>query len=268
MSEHLIVAGFHRGGTSLVCQVLKRAGLFLGYELLGATFSNPHGHFEDTEVMALHERILEDNGLDWRVGERFLPVVGDARWDEMRRIVERRDSERELWGFKDPRVCLFLPLWKYLLPNVRVLLVYRHFADSTYSLARRQATEMFSNMGSRSVLGRFWEEPDLALRMWLVHNEALLAFVRANPEDTLTVSLEMVREGFPLVEAMNRRWGLGLDDVSVSGVFDPSVTVERRGRQPVSDEALIPRVEETWRELERLGEHTRRVMGGAAVAGG
>ena len=51
MSDQLIVAGFHRSGTSLVCQLLHRAGLFLGYDLLGPAFSNPHGHFEDTEVL-------------------------------------------------------------------------------------------------------------------------------------------------------------------------------------------------------------------------
>ena len=68
MSEQLIIAGFHRSGTSLVCQLLHRAGLFLGDELLGATFSNPNGHFEDAEVVELHERILADNGRTWRVG--------------------------------------------------------------------------------------------------------------------------------------------------------------------------------------------------------
>jgi hypothetical protein len=36
----LIVAGFHRSGTSLVCQLLDRAGLFLGYELVGFEPSN------------------------------------------------------------------------------------------------------------------------------------------------------------------------------------------------------------------------------------
>ena len=136
MSEQLIIAGFHRSGTSLVCQLLHRAGLFLGDELLGATFSNPNGHFEDAEVVELHERILADNGRTWRVGEHFAPVLADSHLECMRRLVERREARHRLWGFKDPRVCLFLPLWKHLLPRARVLLVYRHFAEATRSLAR------------------------------------------------------------------------------------------------------------------------------------
>ena len=43
VSDQLIVAGFHRSGTSLVCQLLDRAGLFLGYELLGTNPLNLYG---------------------------------------------------------------------------------------------------------------------------------------------------------------------------------------------------------------------------------
>lgn len=264
----LIVAGFHRSGTSLVCQMLQRAGLFLGYDLLGANPSNRYGHFEDVEILNLHERILADNGKTWQSGEAFVPTITDAHWNEIRRIIERRNAEHELWGFKDPRVCMFLPVWKHSLPKAKVLIVYRHFSDSTHSLSRRQSAELFSGRGSWEQVGRLWEEPDLALRMWLVHNEALLSFARACPEDTMTVSLEMIHRGFPLVGAISDRWDLGLDETLASEVFDPNATTARRARQPVSDRRLIPRVENVWRELERSSEATKRlVTGGGSIAG-
>src|SRR4028118_1986007 len=103
---------------------------------------------------------------------------------------------------------------------------------------------------------RFWEEPDYALRMWLTHNEALLAFARAYPEDTLEVSLDMVPNGFPVVKAINQRWGLALDEVSVSEVFDPDSTDRRPGRQPISDRRLIDQIDASWESLERLGRQT------------
>lgn len=268
MSDQLIVAGFHRSGTSLVCQLLQRAGLFLGYELFGANFSNPYGHFEDVEVLKLHEQILADNGQTWQVSTPFLPALTGHHWRELRRIVERRNAEHDLWGFKDPRVCSFMMVWKHLLPNARALLVYRHFADSTYSLGQRHSTLLFRNEGSRQLHRRFWEEPDFGLRMWLMHNEALLRFAHAYPEDTLAVSWEMVRSGFPVVEAIKERWGLGLNEAPVSGVFDPTVVDGRPGKQPVSDRRLIPRVEATWRVLQRLSEQTKRIMEEAPVAEG
>lgn len=264
VSEQLIVAGFHRSGTSFVCQLLQRAGVFLGYDLLGANFSNQYGHLEDTEILQLHNRILEDNGQTWRVGAPFVPVLTDSHWQKMRQIIERRNAEYELWGFKDPRVCLFIMIWKHLLPDARVLLVYRHFADSTYSLAQRQATELFSHRGSRN-LRQFWEEPDLGLRMWLVHNNALLAFARAYPEDTLAVSLDMIQAGFPVVRAINQRWDFGLEDVQASEVFDPAATARRHGKQPVSDRRLIGRVDETWEALEQLSKQTELTLRGEAA---
>jgi hypothetical protein len=260
LSDQLIVAGFHRSGTSLVCQLLHRAGLFLGYDLMGATFSNPYGHYEDIEVYDLHEQILADNGRTWLVSEPFLPVIIEPRWRRMERFIQRRNAEHDLWGFKDPRVCLFMMIWKHLLPNARVLLVYRHFSDTTHSLSRRQSVELFSHpAGPERMYRRFWEEPDLALRMWLAHNELLLTFARAYPEDTLALSLDMVRSGFPVIRAVNRRWGLGLDEVPASEVFDPTAIERRSGRQPISDRSLIQRIDATWQALEQLGEQTERI---------
>jgi hypothetical protein len=268
LSEQVIVAGFHRSGTSLVCQLLHRSGLFLGYDLMGASFSNPRGHLEDIEVFDLHERILADNGRTWLVSEPFLPIITEAHWRRMERIIQRRNAEHKLWGFKDPRVCLFMMVWKHLLPNARALLVYRHFSDTTHSLGRRQSTELFSRpAGAERMYRRFWEEPDLALRMWLAHNELLLTYARTYPEDTIAVSLGMVQNGFPLVKAVNQRWGLGLDEVPVSEVFDPTVTERRSGRQPISDRSLIDRVDATWQALEQLGERSKRIAEEATVQG-
>jgi hypothetical protein len=240
---------------------LHRAGLFLGYELLEALPSNPYGHFEDREVVNLHTRILNDNEKTWAVAEPLLPIVGQQRWQLMQRIIERRNSEHRVWGFKDPRACLFLMLWKHLLPNAKVLIVYRHFSGSAHSLAQRHSSDMFLRRGSEHVHRRFWEEPDFALRMWLTHNNALLAFARAFPEDTMTVSLNMIRDGFPVVRMLNRRWGLDLEDVPVAEAFDQSISVHRTRRQPVSDRSLIERVEDTWSRLEELAGETEMLLG-------
>ncbi|HEX2181449.1 MAG TPA: hypothetical protein VHH10_04130 [Rubrobacteraceae bacterium] len=266
MSEQLIIAGFHRSGTSATARLLHRAGLFLGDELLEPLPSNPYGHFEDREVVDLHQRILYGNERTWLVDEPFLPVVTPAHWQKMRQIIERRNTEHALWGFKDPRACLFLMLWKYLIPDMKVLLVYRRFSEVTRSLGQRHSTELFLNRGNQLVHERFWKEPDLALKMWLVHNNALLAFARAYPEDTLALSMEMIRDGFPLVWAIKRRWGFELEDVPVGEAFDPGVVARPAGRQPVSDRRLIGKVEATWRGLEELGRKAEGALVGEEVA--
>ncbi|CAN5538142.1 hypothetical protein BH24ACT22_BH24ACT22_15040 [soil metagenome] len=256
MSQQLIIAGFHRSGTSATAQLLHRAGLFLGHELLEALPSNPYGHFEDREVVNLHQQILIDNDRTWLVDEPLLPVVSTSCWQKMRQMIEHRNTEHRLWGFKDPRVCIFMMLWKYLLPDAKVLLVYRHFSESTRSLGKRHSSDLFSGKGNSLIHRSFWREPDLALKMWLVHNEALLAFAKAYPEDTLVVSFDMVRDGFPLIWAIKKRWGFGLEEIPVAEAFDPGATGGRSGRQPISDQRLIPRAEKVWRSLEELGAET------------
>ncbi len=268
MSDQLLITGFHRSGTSATARLLHQAGLFLGYELLAANESNPYGHFEDKEVVDLHQQILNANGVTWQVSEPLLPVVSQASWQTMQQMVERRNTEHRLWGFKDPRACLFMMLWKYLLPDAKVLIVYRHFSSSTYSLAQRHSIDLFLNRGNSYLHRRLWEEPDLALRMWLVHNNALLTFARTHPEDTLAVSLDMIRDGFPVVWAINRRWGFDLEDVPLGEAFDPNISAKQFDKQPVSDRGLIDKVVATWRDLEELGKKAERmVMEEATVAG-
>ena len=217
--------------------------------------------------MNLHEQILAANGQTWLIRERFFPVLTESHWQTMRQIIQRRDAEHNLWGFKDPRVCPFMKIWKHLLPDAKVLLIYRHFSDTTYSLGRRQSVELLSDpTGPPRLYKRFWEEPDLALRMWLTHNEELLTFARTYPEDTLAASLDMVQGGFPIVKAINRRWGLGLDEVPASEVFDPTVIERRPGRQPISDRRLIDRLDATWQALDQLGEQTSRIVEEVTVA--
>jgi hypothetical protein len=84
------------------------------------------------------------------------------------------------------------------------------------------------------------EDPDLALRMWLEHNR-ILCFARAYPEDTLAVSMDMIRDGFPILRALEDRWNLGLEDVPLGEVYDPRIAARRTMRQPVSNPAVAER---------------------------
>lgn len=267
MSQQLIVAGFHRSGTSLTAQLLHRAGLSLGQDMLPKHRSNPHGHFEDREIVKFHDKILEDNGLTWQVDGSRLASVEETHRQGLREIAEKRNREQEIWGFKDPRVCLFMENWKSLLPDARILIVYRDFAASIYSLHRRAANGLLYKTGKRHYHRRLWDEPDLALKMWITHNRLLIDFADAYPEDTLVVSFDMLRKEFPLTQSLNQYWGLPLREEPTSEVFDATVTAESPGKQLVSDETLIEETLEVWEGLERLGRRTGELTG-VSVEGG
>jgi hypothetical protein len=256
VGEQLIIAGAHRSGTSVTARLLDRAGLFLGYDLDPPSPSNPYGLFEDREIQRLHNAILLDNGTTWQVTRRFLPVIGPPRWGQLAELIERREAEHEIWGFKEPRTCLFIEIWKNILPRAKCLIVFRHFSDSAYSLERRAANELFAGVRDPAIHRRFWQEPDLALRIWLSHNEALLAYADRHPGEVMAVSLKSLRDGWPLVEGLNERWGLGLDEVRFEEVFDEQVTSTRPGRPTLYDPELADRLEGTMQALETLERQT------------
>jgi len=256
VAEQLIIAGAHRSGTSVTARLLDRAGLFLGYDLDPPSPSNPYGLFEDREIQRLHNAILLDNGSTWQVSRRFLPVINPTRWGQLRDLIERREAEHELWGFKEPRTCLFIEIWKDILPRAKCLIVFRHFSDSAYSLERRAANELFAGIRDPAIHRRFWDEPDLALRIWLTHNEALLTYAERHPADVMAVSMETLRGGFPLIAELNGRWSLGLDECRFEDVFDAEVTSARPGRPTLYNMELGDRLNDTLEQLRALERRT------------
>ena len=256
----LIVVGFHRSGTSLLTELLHTAGLFVGDRLLGAQRSNPHGHFEDMEVLELHRQIMADHGLSWQVDDAQLFHISSGQWQRMDDFVRRRDAAHLNWGFKDPRVCFFLGAWKYLIPTAKFVVVYRDPADSVQSLETRHAEGHFAAAGDSDVHLRFFREPDLGLRMWDAHNRAVIAFVRRNLADCLVLPITHVYDGFPVIRQINSRFGSRLEEMPTEAVFDAMATGSRDHVQTFHTPGLDAGVRRTWRELGALTEATGGVL--------
>ncbi|MGH3347330.1 MAG: sulfotransferase [Nocardioides sp.] len=248
----LIVAGFHRSGTSLVTQLLVEAGLFVGDELLGSRPSNPYGHFEDTEVLRIHRAILERHGTDWQWDAPFPHFIGRDHWDAMVAFIRRRELAHRTWGFKDPRVCLFLGAWRYLLPDAKFLVVYRDPAECVRSMETRQANDLLEGKGRAGDHRRFFTEPDHGLRLWDTYNRALVTFVRAHRDDCLVVGHEQVVNGYPIVRRLNERFGATLGDVATSVVYDPGASGRRSAPLRYASDDVAQRVRATWSSLESL----------------
>ena len=256
----IIVAGFHRSGTSSVAQLLHAAGLFVGDDLIGALPTNPYGHFEDREIVRIHDRILLENGFNWQVAEDFVPKISPLRWRAIQDYVVRRRVEHRLWGFKDPRSCLFLPAWKHVMPDSKIVIIFRPVEDCASSLARRHAREIFDKTGPQDVHRRFFTVADLAARMWLVHNRALVDFARRHPEEVLTVSFDGLLNGLPLTRLLRLAWGVPLREVPTLSTLDPLATSRRRARLPIADPELPAALDAVRADLVNLEQGTLALL--------
>lgn len=252
----IVVAGFHRSGTSLLTQLLHSAGLFVGKDLLGAMPTNPYGHFEDREVLKLHRAILERHGTDWQWDAAFPFFIGHDHWQRMRRFARRREIGHALWGFKDPRVCLFMSAWKHVLPDAKFVIVYRDPGECVRSLESRQAANYLKDEGDPAAHLRFYTEPDHGLKMWDTYNRALVTFARGHAGDCLVVPFDDLVAGRPVVAEVNKKWSAGLRPVETREVFDPTVTSRREAPQRVASPEVEVRVQRTWEALESLAERT------------
>lgn len=152
-AQPLIIIGMHRSGTSLITQVLKNCGVFVGADLAG-------GHTESQFFMKLNKEILSLAHANWDVPhpvEWLLqdPEVFDALVLKLKDelcsytfeqywgidTVGANSFDTRLqtgWGWKDPRNTLTIKLWLALFPRARVLNIVRNGIDVANSLYVRE----------------------------------------------------------------------------------------------------------------------------------
>ena len=251
----LIVVGFHRSGTSMATRILHGAGLFVGDSLLGAIPSNPYGHFEDTDILAFHDKMLEANGSSWTFdGDARSLHVSDADLRWMRNFAGRRNTLHRLWGFKDPRVCLFLAHWNRVVEDAFYFFVFRDFLETTQSILNRQSIDILKKNGDRRKHLEFWKNPGLALRMWVSSIRAMISFVEAHSEQVHCVRHRQLLDGYPMIELLNKRFGLDLDEAVQNDLVDRTVTTTDVESLPCLDDPALVEARDLWSKVERLTE--------------
>lgn len=140
----LLVLGMHRSGTSAVARLLNMMGAYFAPEdmAMPATHANPKGYWERKDICAIHDEMLDALGLSWHNLADFSRerLQNEGLLDFERRmqdIILHMDAQRP-WMAKDPRFCLFLPLWEKFLEVPVYIHVYRHPLEIARSLQTRE----------------------------------------------------------------------------------------------------------------------------------
>jgi 2-polyprenyl-3-methyl-5-hydroxy-6-metoxy-1,4-benzoquinol methylase len=143
--EIICVLGMHRSGTSLITRVLNLLGVYLGPEehLMAPNTDNPKGFWEHDPFKRLNDEILEKLGGTWHeppmfgAGWETSPELSELR-KRARALIQDDFASAELWGWKDPRLCLTLPFWQRLLPSMKYVICLRNPVDVARSLEVRE----------------------------------------------------------------------------------------------------------------------------------
>ncbi len=245
----LLVAGFHRSGTSAVAQVLHSHGIPMGDELMEATPFNPFGYFESWPVVRFHDKVLARMGKDWAQLLDTPVVLTRTERNWLRGYVARREKAGD-WAVKDPRICRFGAAWKDVAPQVKVLVIYRAPAESAHSLNRRAAVMLAESEGRDDAERLFVDDPDHALKLWVEHNETLVALHDRYPDDCIVLGYHHVLAGYRVMDALGRRFGIRPLAHPDASTIAPDVQSAKSKQLWVTDMALAARADAVWQALQ------------------
>ena len=134
MKQCLVILGAHRSGTSALMGSLHRMGIYLGSRYIV-------DHYEHTDIVTANDVLL--NRLDSAWDDPF--ALPERWWRQeqladvksgLGSIVDREFGGRALWGLKDPRLCVLLPLWLELLKLRRIEPLFIIALRNPFEIAR------------------------------------------------------------------------------------------------------------------------------------
>lgn len=146
----VLVLGSARSGTSALMHVLELLGVELGSGLkVAKAGANDKGYFEHVALHEANVALFAACGGSWDDvaprAERFFdaPAAAPQR-EQLRARIAAEFGAAPLWGFKDPELCLLVPLWEELLAGLGIaaapVLIARHPLEAASSFARLRAS--------------------------------------------------------------------------------------------------------------------------------
>ena len=152
MKKAICVLGMHRSGTSMIMRLLNILGVYIGKDedVLSFGEDNPEGFWEHRGIVSIHEKILGSLGRSW---DNLMPLPNN--WlshpevleykQELVTLLKHEFATAPIWGWKDPRTCLLLPLWNevYRILDIEVnyIIPTRNPLDIANSLFSRNGIE-------------------------------------------------------------------------------------------------------------------------------
>lgn len=151
-----IILGMHRSATSLVAKGLH-SEISMGQELMLNEQGNPEGHYEDMDMVELNEYLLSKAGGSWHKPPSetdILKLKNDKEVvNSIKSLIDKKNElaktyDKPLWGWKDPRTVITLPLYMPYLINPHFIFILRDPNEIAKSITKR---DKFSNKYSFNI---------------------------------------------------------------------------------------------------------------------
>jgi len=247
LSSTICVTGMHRSGTSLVAMWLNSCGIkFKKDQLIAAGKSNKKGHFEDKRLVKLHHLIVKDHvprSKGWIVTKDVEFTFSKEHKDMARMIVMSYEPSYDIWGWKDPRMSLVLKSWKELIPDLKVIMVWRSADAVVHSLIKRS-----HGTSQKGVKLNLLE----AIQSWKVYNKKILEFCSLFPNDTLLIPLHyLIKRDKEVIGSINSKFAVNLKNVPISELYKNHLLTSKESHYL----DLYPGIRKITKQLEKISEY-------------
>jgi hypothetical protein len=266
----LIIAGMHRSETSLLSQWLNRCGLNLGEQLLGANIGNIEGHFEDVDFYRFHEDTLESNHLP-KSGliASTVPELSTYQKEKLKSIISFKNKMNRQWGWKDPRICLFLAHYRELIPDAYYLNIIRDYKSTVSSLISRDfkcyeskyltrnwlLKGIWKNLRRGKKLRKFYlEQSEYYLNVWITYNEELLKNIQNLPDDRFMVvdHQKLYEDDKYIFSKLKNTWNFSLKYYDFKKIFKENLLSRVIDIDPfIKDKTLLEKAQNLQKELKK-----------------
>lgn len=216
MNSVICITGMHRSGTSLTSSWLELCGLTIhNGQFYGPDVGNPKGHFEDKEFVDLHSAALtmeHPRSGGWKAHTNKFLTFTNEHLEHARELVDQRNSNYSLWGWKDPRSIIYLKHWKQIIPSLKVLLIWRPCREVARSLIKRSTKSGRSTFKIRTIE---------SVKLWLSYNSKVCEYKQEFPNDTLLFPLDyIVKHDQTVLHLINKKFQTELKYRAISDVYN------------------------------------------------
>ncbi|TMI72956.1 MAG: hypothetical protein E6H09_08190 [Bacteroidetes bacterium] len=239
----LIITGMHRSGTSVITQWLRRCGLPVGERLEPAGIGNADGHFEDADFLEIHQQFLKARKIPSSgfTSSPFRSLTPLEKEPLVSLLVEKND-QHEQWGWKEPRTCLFLDVYKELIPSAFYLVVVRDYKATVNSMLQREYATHSRKLRSKKGLSKLkWllfknkSRQQLSrkyageyLEIWIHYYECIMTHILSlPPEKYMFIRFTfLVGNDKRVFSCLKDEWQFSLDYSPFASVFKQSLLSE------------------------------------------
>jgi hypothetical protein len=226
----LIVIGMHRSGTSLLAEILRKVGVFMGarrgvheealfffrknqyiFRLAHADWDNPGPVkylIRNQELRSELTELLEGALSSFKVIE----YLGLARYLKAGSL----SNMGEAWGWKDPKNSYTLPVWLDIFPEGRVIHICRNGVDVANSLRRREQTRR--NRMHNPLFSCRCFELNGAFDLWAEYVGTCLAVTGSLPKDRVMLIRyeDFLKNPIGYIERIATFLEIQLDEVTIT----------------------------------------------------